>query len=149
MASFFGRLKSNAVSRRVLPSYAIGEQQTAATNSSGDLSSLNASEGFVRWFGLPIANLCALQGATSPSIGGSPTKKDANAPQPTPLEKMLVDAGPLRNDGSDKFFGMENVSLLSTYRARNTNTASSSLGILGRSTFLNRLSCAHQSTQLL
>lgn len=24
---------------------------------------------------------------------------------------MLVNAGPIRNDGSDKFFGMENVSL--------------------------------------
>jgi hypothetical protein len=27
----------------------------------------------------------------------------------TPLEKMLHDSGPVRNDGSDKFFGMENV----------------------------------------
>ena len=32
-----------------------------------------------------------------------------NAPQPTPLEKHLVDAvGPVRQDGSDKFFGFEN-----------------------------------------
>lgn len=29
----------------------------------------------------------------------------------TPLEKMLHDSGPVRNDGSDKFFGMENVSI--------------------------------------
>jgi ubiquitin carboxyl-terminal hydrolase 9/13 len=28
----------------------------------------------------------------------------------TPLEKMLLDSGPVRGDGSDKFFGMENVS---------------------------------------
>ena len=27
----------------------------------------------------------------------------------TPLEKMLLNAGPIRPDGSDKFFGMENV----------------------------------------
>jgi ubiquitin carboxyl-terminal hydrolase 9/13 len=37
-------------------------------------------------------------------------KKDPNAPEPTPLEKLLVNAGPLRGDGSDKFFGFENVS---------------------------------------
>jgi ubiquitin carboxyl-terminal hydrolase 9/13 len=28
----------------------------------------------------------------------------------TPLEKMLRDSGQVRIDGSDKFFGMENVS---------------------------------------
>ncbi|EEH45409.2 uncharacterized protein PADG_01559 [Paracoccidioides brasiliensis Pb18] len=40
----------------------------------------------------------------------SPTKKEKEIPPTplTPLEKMLQDAGPLRNDGSDKFFGMEN-----------------------------------------
>lgn len=43
-------------------------------------------------------------------MGIAATKKDPNAPQPTPLEKLLTDAGPLRTDGSDKFFGMENVS---------------------------------------
>jgi ubiquitin carboxyl-terminal hydrolase 9/13 len=32
-----------------------------------------------------------------------------NAPVPTPLERMLANAGPIRNDGSDKFLGMENV----------------------------------------
>ena len=30
-------------------------------------------------------------------------------PEITPLQKMLQNAGPLRNDGSDKFFGLENV----------------------------------------
>lgn len=40
--------------------------------------------------------------------GSSPAKKDPNAPQQTPLERLLTDAGPLRTDGSDKFFGMEN-----------------------------------------
>jgi hypothetical protein len=49
------------------------------------------------------------QNATSPAVGTTPTKKDPNAPIPTPLERMLLKAGPVRNDGSDKFFGMENV----------------------------------------
>ena len=43
-------------------------------------------------------------------MGITAAKKDPNAPQPTPLEKLLTDAGPVRIDGSDKFFGMENVS---------------------------------------
>ncbi|KAL8690218.1 MAG: hypothetical protein Q9224_004457 [Gallowayella concinna] len=47
--------------------------------------------------------------AASPSTGSSTAKKDPNAPPLTPLEKHLLDAGPIRNDGSDKFFGMENV----------------------------------------
>ena len=50
------------------------------------------------------------QGGSSPSNSNSWAKKDPNAQQQTPLEKLLLDAGPLRNDGSDKFFGMENVS---------------------------------------
>ncbi|KAJ4372315.1 hypothetical protein N0V83_004089 [Neocucurbitaria cava] len=45
---------------------------------------------------------------TSPATGTTPVKKDPNAPEPTPLEKLLVNAGPLRGDGSDKFFGFEN-----------------------------------------
>lgn len=44
----------------------------------------------------------------NPQAATSPTKKDANAPERTPLEKLLQDAGPLRADGSDKFFGFEN-----------------------------------------
>lgn len=35
-------------------------------------------------------------------------KKEEPAPELTPLEKMLQNAGPLRQDGSDKFFGLEN-----------------------------------------
>ncbi|KAK9784287.1 hypothetical protein SCARD494_12983 [Seiridium cardinale] len=35
-------------------------------------------------------------------------KKEEPAPEPTPLEKMLQSAGPLRTDGSDKYFGLEN-----------------------------------------
>ncbi|KAF2756609.1 cysteine proteinase [Pseudovirgaria hyperparasitica] len=44
----------------------------------------------------------------TPSAKEAPVKKDPNTPQPTPLELMLADAGPIRNDGSDKFFGIEN-----------------------------------------
>ncbi|KAL8830510.1 MAG: hypothetical protein Q9191_001383 [Dirinaria sp. TL-2023a] len=44
-------------------------------------------------------------GASSPNPS---TKKDPNAVPLTPLEKMLLDAGPLRDDGSDKFWGLEN-----------------------------------------
>ncbi|KAF2270709.1 cysteine proteinase [Lojkania enalia] len=44
----------------------------------------------------------------SPASSNPPAKKDPNAPQPTPLEKLLLDAGPIRADGSDKFFGFEN-----------------------------------------
>ncbi|KAI8940125.1 hypothetical protein NX059_003838 [Plenodomus lindquistii] len=45
---------------------------------------------------------------TSPAAGTTPIKKDPNAPEPTPLERLLANAGPLRTDGSDKFFGFEN-----------------------------------------
>lgn len=38
----------------------------------------------------------------------SQKKKDEAAPEITPLEKMLQNAGPIREDGSDKFFGLEN-----------------------------------------
>ncbi|EXJ74173.1 ubiquitin thiolesterase [Cladophialophora psammophila CBS 110553] len=48
------------------------------------------------------------QNASAPAVGASTAKKDAHAPLPTPLERMLANAGPIRNDGSDKFFGMEN-----------------------------------------
>lgn len=38
-------------------------------------------------------------------------KPDLNALPITPLQRMLENAGPLRSDGSDKFWGMENVSV--------------------------------------
>lgn len=37
------------------------------------------------------------------------SKKDDPPQESTPLEKLLQNAGPLREDGSDKFFGLENV----------------------------------------
>ena len=49
------------------------------------------------------------QNASAPAVGQTATKKDASGPIPTPLERMLANAGPIRNDGSDKFLGMENV----------------------------------------
>ncbi|KAK4129269.1 cysteine proteinase [Parathielavia appendiculata] len=36
------------------------------------------------------------------------TKKDEPQPDLTPVEKLLHNAGPIREDGSDKFFGLEN-----------------------------------------
>ncbi|KAK5120389.1 hypothetical protein LTR85_006328 [Meristemomyces frigidus] len=43
------------------------------------------------------------------SNNATPAKKDPNAPVPTPLEKHLADvSGPVRPDGSDKYFGFEN-----------------------------------------
>ncbi|ORY08826.1 hypothetical protein BCR34DRAFT_386981 [Clohesyomyces aquaticus] len=47
-------------------------------------------------------------GPASPASSSTPAKKDPHLPQPTPLEKLLADAGPIRGDGSDKFFGFEN-----------------------------------------
>jgi ubiquitin carboxyl-terminal hydrolase 9/13 len=47
--------------------------------------------------------------ASTPS---KPKKGDKDAepePEMTPLVKMLQNAGPVRPDGSDKFFGFENV----------------------------------------
>ncbi|KAM7197801.1 ubiquitin C-terminal hydrolase [Naviculisporaceae sp. PSN 640] len=37
-----------------------------------------------------------------------PKKKEEPSPELTPLEKLLQGAGPVREDGSDKFFGLEN-----------------------------------------
>jgi hypothetical protein len=53
------------------------------------------------------ANRSYRQGPSSPSTLTG--KKDAAASNQTPLERMLLNAGPIRGDGSDKFFGMENV----------------------------------------
>ncbi|KAI4121408.1 MAG: hypothetical protein LQ338_006378 [Usnochroma carphineum] len=64
-----------------------------------------------RGFHLSMASLLAKirsSTASNPSVGSGTSKKDPNAPPLTPLEKHLLDAGPIRNDGSDKFFGMEN-----------------------------------------
>ncbi|KAI2633732.1 cysteine proteinase [Hypomontagnella submonticulosa] len=46
--------------------------------------------------------------ATSSVSKDAHKKKEEATPEVTPLEKMLQNAGTLRQDGSDKFFGMEN-----------------------------------------
>ncbi|GAW27080.1 putative ubiquitin carboxyl-terminal hydrolase [Rosellinia necatrix] len=45
----------------------------------------------------------------NPSAKDGLKKKEEAAPEMTPLEKILQNAGAIRIDGSDKFFGMENV----------------------------------------
>ena len=48
-------------------------------------------------------------GATPSQANNGALKKDPNAPSPTAMEKHLADfTGPIRPDGSDKFFGFEN-----------------------------------------
>ncbi|KAL4792545.1 hypothetical protein BDV19DRAFT_250777 [Aspergillus venezuelensis] len=47
-------------------------------------------------------------GSAAPSVGAPPTRKEPQPLPMTPLEKMLTELGPIRTDGSDKFFGMEN-----------------------------------------
>ncbi|CAI7576282.1 unnamed protein product [Penicillium pancosmium] len=47
-------------------------------------------------------------GAATSTPAPAPVKKDPQTPQMSPLEKRLQDLGPIRGDGSDKFFGMEN-----------------------------------------
>src|SRR5690349_13888507 len=56
--------------------------------------------------------MCATQNASSPAAKDAQKKKEKEEAEPevTPLEKMLQTAGAVREDGSDKFFGMENVS---------------------------------------
>ncbi|KAI9720073.1 MAG: hypothetical protein M1812_003200 [Candelaria pacifica] len=53
-------------------------------------------------------SLKANNGLTSPSSGSSTARKEPGGPQQTPLERLLTNAGPVQDDGSDKFFGMEN-----------------------------------------
>jgi hypothetical protein len=60
--------------------------------------------GFTRW-------LTIIKGSAAPAVGAPPPKKELQPLPMTPLEKMLMELGPIREDGSDKFFGMENVSL--------------------------------------
>lgn len=64
----------------------------------------------MRFVGIRADWTCLAQNPSGAASGSSPTKKDPNAPLPTPLEKLLLEAGPIRTDGSDKFFGFENVS---------------------------------------
>lgn len=58
----------------------------------------------------PDAHKKSPQGQLTPTTNISSPKKDHHVLPISPLEKMLQDSGPVRADGSDKFFGMENVS---------------------------------------
>ena len=54
----------------------------------------------------------SFQGGSKTDSNASPKhKKEEPEPELTPLDKMLLNAGPLSTDGSDKFFGLENVSI--------------------------------------
>ncbi|TVY64224.1 putative ubiquitin carboxyl-terminal hydrolase creB [Lachnellula suecica] len=57
-----------------------------------------------------LSKFKATPGASNPGVSTpSKSKKDVEPePEVTPLVKMLQHAGPIRNDGSDKFFGLEN-----------------------------------------
>lgn len=55
-------------------------------------------------------NLHFFAQAANPPATAPPVKKDLQVPQISPLEKRLQDMGSIRGDGSDKFYGMENVS---------------------------------------
>jgi hypothetical protein len=60
-----------------------------------------------------IMLICQLQGPLSPTTNITSPKKDNHVLPISPLERMLQeDRSPVRGDGSDKFFGMENVSPL-------------------------------------
>ncbi|KAB5579874.1 ubiquitin carboxyl-terminal hydrolase [Coniochaeta sp. 2T2.1] len=55
-----------------------------------------------KWKGSGVS-ITGTAGSASPK-----NKKEEPAPELTPLEKILQNAGPVREDGSDKFFGLEN-----------------------------------------
>lgn len=57
-----------------------------------------------------LSKFKATSGVASPSVSSPSKNKKDGEPEPeiTPLMKMLQNAGPIRNDGSDKFFGLEN-----------------------------------------
>lgn len=50
----------------------------------------------------------SVSGPASPGANSHSAKKAEPVLEITPLERMLASAGPIRQDGSDKFFGMEN-----------------------------------------
>lgn len=106
MSSFFGKLKSQVCNEAAPRGYLCSCSEPAPSCRRPASVCHSTTDGF-----LP-------QNAPSPAVGTAPTKKDPNAPVPTPLERMLMNAGPIRHDGSDKFFGMENVRLPSLSESR-------------------------------
>ncbi|KAJ9648552.1 hypothetical protein H2199_001407 [Coniosporium tulheliwenetii] len=79
-----------------------------AADNPRQSSALQVETSIVSHFRTHVVHSPNGQTPSNPTAGNAPTKRDPNAPQPTPLEKLLADAGPLRTDGSDKFFGFEN-----------------------------------------
>ena len=71
----------------------------------------SASSIQLRFYRILDANIFLLQGSNPATVAATPAKKEPPAPGMTPLEKRLQDMGPIRDNGSDKFFGMENVSV--------------------------------------
>jgi ubiquitin carboxyl-terminal hydrolase 9/13 len=62
-----------------------------------------------------------LQGTSkADTTASTKNKKDEPQPELTPVEKLLHNAGPIREDGSDKFFGLENVGIISPVPPRCT-----------------------------
>ncbi|KAK8050235.1 ubiquitin hydrolase CreB [Apiospora phragmitis] len=53
-------------------------------------------------------NMSLFQGDAKAAAKEAQKKKEEPPPELTPLEKMLQNAGPVREDGSDKFYGLEN-----------------------------------------
>lgn len=96
MSSFFGKLKSQVRWRPLGLLRLLRRSHNASARRPASCT----------W---ATTDYCVSQNAPSPAVGTTPIKRDPNAPIPTPLERMLKNAGPLRTDGSDKFFGMENV----------------------------------------
>lgn len=74
-------------------------------NSFQLLSSLRTSLDRI----LGVANKLMQGSSKTDSNASSKNKKDEPAVELTPLERILQNAGPLREDGSDKYFGLENV----------------------------------------
>ncbi|KIH91764.1 ubiquitin carboxyl-terminal hydrolase 9/13 [Sporothrix brasiliensis 5110] len=89
MSTFLSKLKPSAVSR------AENLEHSESPPTNLDVVLYAARDKFVNfWQFLSLAN--------------NNKKKEEPPPEQTPLEKMLMNAGPIRDDGTDKFFGLEN-----------------------------------------
>ena len=62
-------------------------------------------------FSSRIDMITLFQGDAKAAGKDAQKKKEEPPPELTPLEKMLQNAGPVREDGTDKFYGLENVCL--------------------------------------
>jgi len=110
MAGFFNKLKPGAVCTVSLP---LARRPCAASRAPPPCDRASARESFVSR-GVAAADRDppsqASANATNQASPGKKKEKEEPAPELTPLEKMLQNAGPIREDGTDKFLGLENVS---------------------------------------